>query len=276
MTNLIQRSFRLTSIALLLSCCSSGSLPLAGSPSGAATIPLELYGNLILVQASVNHSQPVTFVLDSGAGISFLARTHAAEMGLKLADLGERGDFGIGEGKTRIAMAKDVTFSLGTAEWSLKQATVLPFDDQESMIGKPIFGAIGYEFFSRYVVAIDFSAHVIKVYSPSGDSYTGAGEVIPLKLRDNAPFARAKVTVSGQTLEGDFELDTGNAGPLLLTRPFVDKYNLMPNHERDITIHGGIGGEMRAAPGHLAALQLGTFLLERVPALFSQAGKGYS
>jgi len=240
-------------------------------------IPFELYGNLILIRFKVNHSEPRTFILDSGAGVSFLNRTRAAEMGLKLIELGERGNFGIGEGKTKIAMTKDVTFSSGNIDWSLKQVVVLPFDEQEALIGKPIFGAVGQEFFSRYVVEIDFAAQVIKVYSPEDFAYSGTGETLPLKLRDNVPFIRAKLTASGQSpVEGDFQLDTGNAGPLLLTKPFVEKYKLIRNPESIISLNGGIGGEMQAAPGHLQSFQLGKSVFEKVPVLFSRAGKGFS
>jgi len=80
------------------------------------SLPFELYGNLILIRVRVNHSEPLRFILDSGAGVSFLNRTHAVELGLKLDDRGERGNFGIGEGKTKVAIVKGVSFSLGSID----------------------------------------------------------------------------------------------------------------------------------------------------------------
>src|SRR5262249_15175435 len=241
------------------------------------SLPFELYGNLILIRVRVNHSEPLRFILDSGAGVSFLNRTHAVELGLKLDDRGERGNFGIGEGKTKVAIVKGVSFSLGSIDLPPINVTVLPFDDQEAMIGEQIFGALGFEFFSRYVVEIDFAAKVIKLYDPKDYSYSGGGETLPLKLRDNVQFVQARLAASGlNQLEGYFEIDTGNAGPLLLSSPFAKKYKLAQNPQRGITLNGGIGGEMQAATGHLQAFQLGKFVFEKLPVLFSQAVRGFS
>jgi len=62
----------------------------------------------------------------------------------------------------------------------------------------------------------------------------------------------------------------------LLSSPFAKKYKLAQNPQRGITLNGGIGGEMQAATGHLQAFQLGKFVFEKLPVLFSQAVRGFS
>src|SRR5262249_3016723 len=95
-------SFGLLPVLLFLSCCSTAVSPMA-SPSrsiaGGArqsapvTLPFELVNNLILISITVNHSQPQTFILDSGAGVSVINRSRGISLGLKPTELGERGDF---------------------------------------------------------------------------------------------------------------------------------------------------------------------------------------
>src|SRR5262249_9116337 len=144
--------FGLLPVLLFLSCCSTAVSPM-GAPSRSiadrahqsapVTLPFELVDNLILISITVNDSQPQTFILDSGAGVSVINRSRAIALGLKPTELGERGDFGIGEGRTKLAIVKGISVGLSGVELPLRSAIVLPFDDEEAMIGRPIVGVIG-------------------------------------------------------------------------------------------------------------------------------------
>ncbi len=247
-----------------------------GTPSVPLdTIPFELHGNLIYVRVRVNGSDPLRFILDSGAGICVINGDRASQMNIKSVDLGERSSLGGGEGKAKIAVAKKISFDLGVVQCSVERVLTLQMSDMESLTGGPIFGLLGYEILTRFVVEVDYAAKVVKLYDPKVYSYGGGGESLPLKIRDNVPLVRARLVLPGLTqLEGEFLIDSGYDGTLTVNSPVVTKYKLVQRDQSVLSLNGGVGGEFRAVPGRVPALQLGAGQLRDFPVIFSRAAKG--
>lgn len=236
-----------------------------------------MYGNLVYVRVRVNGSEPLKFILDSGAGISVINRDRAAALNLQLIEAGERSNFGGGEGKTRIAIAKNISFALGEVQFSVGQVLAVPIDDVESAVGGPVFGILGYELFTRYVVEVDYAAKIVKLHEPKNFSFSGDGETLPLKIKDNVPFGQGRLTFSGQdSVESDFLIDTGSNTVLTLNRPLVEKYKLIQPGQAVPALTGGVGGEFRAALGRLPAFQIGKVEFKDFPVIFSQATRGFN
>src|SRR4051812_24998019 len=53
------------------------------SGGSSSKIPFELFGNLVLLQIRVNNSEPLRFILDSGAATSVIDAQRAKALGLK-------------------------------------------------------------------------------------------------------------------------------------------------------------------------------------------------
>ena len=67
-------------LGLLLSAGASTSGSLADQRSGPIVIPFELATRHILVKVTVNHSRPLTFILDTGAGSAIMRLDVANEL----------------------------------------------------------------------------------------------------------------------------------------------------------------------------------------------------
>ena len=117
-------------------------------------IPFALFGNRIYLGVKVNGAGPFRFILDTGASVSVINQARSAELGLKVKDTGKVMNAGVGENKTRIYQGKDVSVSIsdGTS-LSLRDTIAMPMDDVETRLGGPIYGALGFELFDRYVGA---------------------------------------------------------------------------------------------------------------------------
>lgn len=247
------------------------------APVKIATIPVEITNdNFILMKASVNGSEPLTFILDTAAGSGFLLDLQRArDLGLKLEGKGSGG--GTGEGTFETTSAKGVSLSFSGVELKNQTFVVYPSEKRPS-IGRTVDGVLGYKLFSRYVVEIDYAEQIVNLYEPKDYQYTGSGESVPLTILSNLPFVMANVGVSGgNSIEGGFLIDTG-AGrfTLILNTPFVETNRLLAITPKVIREPGaqGVGGETKLLVGRLNNLQLGHFTLAEPIVHFAQDRKG--
>ena len=240
-------------------------------------IPFELYNNNIYLQVRVNGSEPLTFVLDTGASNSAIDEARARGLGLKLSEMNEA-NAGSGEGTTRIGTAADITFSLPGAEAFAKHVIIFPMKDLVKLDGKLVDGILGYDFFTRFVVQVDYSGGRLTLYDPQSFKYAGPGEVVPFTLINDRPAVYAKViALNSRPIEGKFGVDTGMSGTLMLYSPVVKNYNLLTSGQKTMaSVAVGVGGELRVLVGRVESFQLGGFSIEHPVAYFSQATSGTS
>lgn len=278
---------RSATVVLLAVLCCSGAPTLTGHSSvqstattsaRVASIPVELVNdNYVLIKASVNGSGPLTFILDTGAGSGLVLYFKAAQaLGLKLEGKGKGG--GAGEDTFQTRSIKGVSLSFSGVEMSNQTFVVFPPERTASALDKVVDGVIGYTLFSRYVVEIDYQARVVNLYEPQSYRYVGTGEVLPLRILSNVPFAKARVTVpGGKSFEGEFLIDSG-AGRFtsILNTPFVESNKLLALTPKTIKEPDakGVGGRVNLLIGRLPGVQLGRFIFVDPVVHFSQDRRG--
>lgn len=226
-----------------------------------ATIPFELYGNQIFVRVRVNHSDPFWFVVDSGAGGWIVDRAHAVRLGLHLEQETAQGT-GAGSGTYDVSYVKDVSFSI--AEFAIPVALigVIDLSNNRSQIGREIEGLVGYDFFEKYVVEIDYGAKIIRLFDPKAYRYAGAGETIPITVDREArnPFLMAEITVPGAAPQlRKLLIDTGSNDSL--DDGFVAKST---GPQREIVSGVGLGKEFKSTVARVSKLRLGAVSFENV------------
>jgi hypothetical protein len=238
-------------------------------------IAFELYDNFVFIQVRVDGSEPRSFLLDTGANVSFLNQTLANSLRIEVKHQHES-NIGTGETSTRLGFSKSVTLSLSGVDVPAKSVAVVPLGDLESTVGRPIDGILGADLFKRFVVTIDYAARNIILENPKLYSYHGNGELIPIRLSGDRPFVRATVTpVGSNPIEGLFVVDTGDDSTLGLHTPFVEKYKLRSLNQRMIPhLSHGISGDSRNWRGRVAGFQLGMFKIDHPVATFAEAAKG--
>ena len=252
------------------------SAPLTGFTSGASAlhIPFQLSSNVIFVQVRVNGSEPLWFVLDTGAGGTLLDTNRAKTLGIKVSGGGDVD--GAGENSVAAGMAKNVSFSLPGVDFQAREVAVLPLSSLNRYIGRVVEGVLGHDFFSRFVVEVDYAARIINVYDPKGFQYSGPGDSIPLELKDNGPSVHARLNLPGRApIEGSFRIDTGGSHALILNTPFVKTQKVLESISKTIAAPAaGVGGETSVRLGRVQSLQLGRFALEKPVTTFAQSAKG--
>jgi predicted aspartyl protease len=246
------------------------------SGNSAVNIPFELQNNHIYLQAKVNDSEPLWFILDTGAS-SIINRTRAESLGLKFNQK-EHG-FGVGENAVVASLAADVSLNISGAILCCQTIATADLEAVQKFDNRAVDGILGSGFLSRFVVEIDYSSKTINLFAPKTYRYKGKGERVPLVVDADSGliFARATVKLPNQsTVTGLFEIDSGGGHALDLNSPFVRRNNLVTAAQKTSAVSlGGLGGSSRAVAGTVESLQIGRKIrFENVNTFFSLATEG--
>jgi hypothetical protein len=242
------------------------------------TLPADItsYGGIFL-QARINNSLPMWFVLDSGASSPFFIDTRRAkDLGLKLQGRVSRGG-GAGPSTYDVAETRGLTISIAGLKYTGQSAAVIALDSIEAQVGRPLNGLVGLDLFTRYVVEIDYLDNKIRLCDPKTYTYSGAGESLPLALRDGHFFVPAMIEMPGRApLEGEFLVDTGGVMvTAVLTTPFSQSNDLPASNQKRILDKSlsGLGGETRLLVSRATSFTLGHLSI-RTPVVYVSQDTG--
>ena len=240
-----------------------------------ARLSFESVNNLILLQTRVNGSSPLPFILDTGASTSVVNQRLVGELGLKNEG---RAEATTGGGNVEISFVKGVTLSVSGVEIPGVTLAAIPLSGLEAGLGQTVGGILGYDIFSRYVVEIDYTSRVVRLYEPEGYRYTGKGQSLPITVEEQTPFIRAHILrPGGGSAEGTFEFDIGQAGALTLTDSFAGRNNLPAPSGKSLEITTGaiLAGRVNARVSRVGGLRLGGRVVkEPVTNITQDAGVG--
>lgn len=250
----------------------------AGERGRLASVPVQLTsGGQIYVQASLNDSGPLWFILDSGSGDTIVDARRARALGLRRT--GRAKGSGAGERSFEFAFAGAATLDMGGARFADENLSVVDLAILEPSAGRRVDGVLGYELFRNFVVEIDYATYRVNLYDALSYQYRGAGERLPISVEDGKPFVSAQVSLpDGRALEGRFLVDTG-AGSIAaaFTAPFVERHKLLEAvpETRVEPAAKGMGGPVRLRLGRVPSLRLGKLAASNVVVGFFQDSAGF-
>ena len=217
-----------------------------------ATLPLKLQRNRIILHAKLNEQGPFTFLLDSACTIPTL---HPELVdALKLEPSGRVRINGIA-GMERAPTYRDVKFVLGEATYKPRRVASIPSERSHS---RRRDGVIGSGFFETFVVEYRPREKTLRLHSPEHFEYSGNGEIVPFRLREEIPVVSAAVQLQdGTLLKGDFEIDTGCDSGICLGEHFVKEHALVAKLGGKDSAKFGIGGSVQTADVRIPIFQVG-------------------
>ncbi len=252
--------------------------PSDGTASAAGvTIPFDLVDKHVMLEVTVNKSQPLSFVLDTGDKFAVIDLDRAKELGLRFA--GEVAVGGAGSKKDTGAFVKDAAFTIsGFAGFSQPVTLAIPLRKMSSRFGHDFDGIIGADFIKDFVLELDYQARVIRLHDKDKFTYSGPGQNLPIRLTPMGHLViEAEVTPIGSTpIKGQFVVDIGSGAALTLHSPFVAQHHLPGPAVKTVKAHGhgGTGGEVIGKIGRVAELRIGTFKFSNPNTLFSEDKAG--
>ena len=211
-----------------------------GLVRGAASPPepFEFANNHIFIKVKVNGRGPFPFLLDTG-GTNIIAPALLHELGVAAPPPMQIGAPG---GEADVATIDRL--EVAGAFLNRQTFDVVPLDGFIAVEGKPFSGILGYEFFKRFVVRVDYDRALVTLYEPESFAYRGTGVRVPFEILQIIPVVKGEI----DGVSGLFQLDSGSRGTLDLTSRFADDHNLIARYKAKLSaITGwGVGGAARS------------------------------
>ncbi|HTP30598.1 MAG TPA: retropepsin-like aspartic protease [Candidatus Acidoferrales bacterium] len=247
-----------------------GAIATAAEPQWLVDLPLTMEKNLPLVQITVNHGKPLTFILDSAAGGCVIDSERAQAIGLEpSATAMSSGSGGLQPGE----IITGLVLNLGGLE--IQPARCFTFSMKSLTFRSAVDGILGMPLFRNYVVEIDYPGSHLRIFKPDSFQPAPSAEIFPLRMRIG-PIVRGSIRVRGRTsIDADFQLDTGSAHILTLCTAFVDRLNLLESADgltKGSTL--GLGGAAADMVGRIEEVRLGRFAMDRPTVRLSRQTTG--
>jgi predicted aspartyl protease len=207
---------------------------------GKTEVPIELDG-FVTVKAMINGQGPFDFILDTG-GHDILTPEAAKSIGLVLEGAGSSG--GSGEGRVSEKYARVARVDIGGMTMCDQTFTVLPmsYETVEQGPRPPLAGILGMEIFERFAVRLDYPGKLLTLQPLETFQYHGNGRRVTLYFNDDEPLVSA--SMNGHA--GDFGIDTGNTGSLIVQGQWAKREGLASALEKGYeVVSSGMGGESR-------------------------------
>jgi len=238
--------------------------------SAAEGIPFNFENDHIMVQGQVNGKKALWFMLDTGAEATIVNKPRMEELGLTA--FGASSISG-GGNATDFAFTEVARLRIGTVELRNQRDGVIDLSGLEKIYGMPMGGILGYDFFSRFLVHVDYDKKTLDLSEPSGFVDRGTGVKLPFVLEKGQPHIPATITLaSPPPLDADLIVDCGAADTVNMTSPFVKSHQLLTlARKKPADAPNTMAGSEKeffaqtSVRGRLSGLALGSFTLADIP-----------
>ncbi len=238
-------------------------------PDGAdsTVIPLYFSQNRLSIKVMINGFGPYLFILDSGAGTTLISSRLAHDLGIEtIGDLPVRGVGGYGS----TAFGRIDSMVIGGVSWKLTRVNIFDFTALQSGGAGPINGILGYDFFVRFPMKIDFSRQTLILYNPKRELRPNVGNPLPIDIYYQLPLIDARL--DGQPIRVAFDLGAQMGLYLRRNSRWYRQVGESASKNWSSQRIEGLGGIQTVVSGRADSLQLGSITI-RKPAVMVSSGK---
>lgn len=264
----VAAGWKLTGSLLLLTLCSlfvsaQGSnflprsrlitqLPFTTFTGGVVVIKVELEG----------HPDTLNFIMDTGSGGISLDSTTCDQMKI-IATPTDRYIIGIG-GARKVKFIYNQGVKIGSLQVDSLNLHVSDYSILSSVYGDRIDGIIGFSFFSRYLVYIDYDSNLVSIYSKGSIKYPKGGFFLKPSIV-NIPVISA-ILRDERGSHSRFYFDTGAGLCLLLSTDFTNDSSIFPPGKRMWPTQAqGMGGKANMKITTIKEFRLGPYRFKNIP-----------
>jgi hypothetical protein len=229
------------------------------------SIPFKLLdGGIIIGKARIGaFTDSLNFIFDTGCGGISLDSSTAAQYRLlpRTSNLFIHGIGGIQPQR----LLDDLTIRFPGLTLDSILVQVSNYDILSSVYGEKIDGIVGYGFFSRYLVNVDYDSLKMYVYEKGDIQYPKGGYLLRPRL-SRLPTLEGRLN-DARDIQGRFYFDTGAGLCLLLSEDFTaDSIVFSPKRKKPVrTEAAGLGGKAYMRLTTLKTFSLGPFHFRQIP-----------
>jgi hypothetical protein len=205
-------------------------------------------GGVILVKAALfNSNDSLQFILDTGSGGISIDSSTCVEHNI-LINSSNKSISGIG-GKSNVSFTSTTSICFPNLTLPPMPFHVYNYSQLSSIYGEKIDGVIGYAFFCKYIIKINFDRSLLMVYSPGKIKYPFKGNLLHVKIQP-LPLHAVSFKMRKKT-QFNFFLDTGAGLPLLLSNQLVTDSNILSANQKTFTTQAEGPYKFKQVPTYL-------------------------
>ncbi len=234
------------------------------------SIPFELFGDHIFIKVSVDDSEPLDFIFDTGSGLTVIDEEVAERLKLALKKVK------LNEMKSHFDLVKHNYIEINgfLMEKNINiYATELKH--LEMSLGRYFDGILGYDLLHHHTVHIDYDNLTMDIYDHGNGPKDG--DAIPFRLLKSIPTIRGKVVLNNnEAHDGQFFLMTGAGTTLDFNTPYAQKWDVIHKTGKHYSYptKGISEVETLHYEGHIISLEFGKQIVEDLPIGISTATSG--
>lgn len=227
-------------------------------------------GGVMVVQARLgNIPDTLNFILDTGSGGISLDSATCVEFNIATTKT-DTTITGIG-GIRKVPFVFNQTLRLPGLEVKELNFHVNDYEVLTSVYGEKVDGIIGYSFFNRYIVSINFDSSLVEVYSPGKMNYPRGGATLhPIFTALPIQWLAFK---EQRKMGYNFYFDTGAGLCFLMSEQFAkDSAVLLSRRKPVVTQAQGMGGKLEMRLTVIKELKVGPYRFRQVPTYLYEDG----
>jgi len=214
--------------------------------------------NYIHIKGTVNGSDSLDFIFDTGAGTNVITSSLVnTKVNLKIdQSVNNKGADGVS------TVEKSLKNTILLQDISLENAPLVLVDYK----GFPFEAVLGWIVFDDKIVEIDYDKKLLIIHSqlpPLAIDYTK----LDMKMISGIPYIKCKIVVGEKEADGWFDLDTGSDGTLSLSQKFAtaNQLNGVMDKLGKSTSRGSAGIAFTKQKVQLPKLKIGKYELYQIP-----------
>jgi len=233
------------------------------SNSNRVTMPFSFVRNMVIIKLKINNKGPYNFILDTGVGQMLITDPSLADSisssikrTIKISGFGEGQDY-----EAFVTSQINVQIKGMSSHYVTAAILKKDFFGLSNYAGMHIHGLLGYDFFNRLAVRVDFSDSTITAFKPGKFTGFANGIKLPITVEDNKPYLQTQVTCDdGTSTNAKLIVDLG-AGHAMTLENVANKSAFSPK-----VIEGNLGvgikGLISGYLGRVKAVDIGKYKIK--------------
>jgi len=228
--------------------------------------PIEVYNNLVVVPMILNGQLPLKFILDTGVRTSILTeRAYSDILNLQYSRKYTIAGPG-GEKMVDAYVTNNVSLDMPGVQGRGHAMLVLDKDYLElrNYLGTDVHGILGYELFSRFIIAVDYDRKTLTLMLPERFHEKRKYQWLPIQIEDTKPYVTVNLQMNDTTsVSAKLLVDSGASHGIFLETSSNPKIQVPQQHVISI-IGRGLGGVIYGQIGKINSIKLGKYEIPNV------------
>jgi hypothetical protein len=251
-------------VTLWIASASAQKNPPSSSVKLLTQVPFNTFtGGVVVIRALlVGYPDTLNFIMDTGSGGISLDSTTCIRLNITPV-LTDKLIMGIG-GVRQLRYVNNQSLVIGKIRVDSLNFHVSDYDILSSVYGDRIDGIIGYSFYSRYIVKIDYDSNEMYVYSKGNFKYPRGGFILRPAMV-GLPVEGAMIR-DIREVNARFYFDTGAGLCLLLNSDFMRDSAILNLEKKPLPTQAqGMGGKANMLVTTLKDFKLGPYHFHNIP-----------